>query len=317
MKELNLTCAALHLALLKNKLTIEELTALLKSEPDAVRQTNQFSALPLHLACGWRRSHKVNPICVVSPLLQSHEVIAALLEAYPAAAGATDDCRRFPLNYLIRSKAEVDTVRLLISSYPLATHQLIQRYPLRLALKTSAAACVISALLEADDSKDMKICDEDWKPLHYALKHKATAEVVGLIAEAIPASVFETEKYTLATPFYVAVKMKAHIDVLRLLLRLYPPAISMRCANHYSPLDIMAFRQPTFEAFKLLFDADPSVACTKACYGGYTLQIAIDSRASAAMIIKLLYYNAYPHAACVKYRNKTSLEINDFDEIDY
>jgi hypothetical protein len=88
--------------------------ALLEANRSLARASNQSGRLPLHVACSYRASH---------------EVVAALVEAYPEGAGMPTISGAYPLHLLCEHGCSVEVIQRILETEAGATRGILDKYP--------------------------------------------------------------------------------------------------------------------------------------------------------------------------------------------
>eukprot|EP00957_Ditylum_brightwellii_P045272 3432234-Ditylum_brightwellii.AAC.1 len=160
---------ALHLAC-EYRASLDVISLLLSSWPDAVKEKNSQEDIPLHVAC----THGA-----------SLDMISLLLSSWPDGAKEKTSLSQTPLFVACNYKAPYDVVSFLLRSWPDATKE-INDYgwtPLHLACCYDASFNVVSLLLstwpDAAREKDNAGCT----PLHSACRSETSLDVVQLLLD--------------------------------------------------------------------------------------------------------------------------------------
>ena len=124
-------------------------------------------------------------------------VVTALVEANPAALGATDAEGKVPLHAAVQgriasateqSATQLAVVEALLVADPGASRARDHwgRLPLHMATRRDSSAAVVRALLDAHPEAASAADEQGWLPLHWAVKQRANGEVLLALVEANP-----------------------------------------------------------------------------------------------------------------------------------
>ena len=124
-------------------------------------------------------------------------VVTALVEANPAALGATDAEGKVPLHAAVQgriasateqSATQLAVVEALLVADPGASRARDHwgRLPLHMATRRDSSAAVVRALLDAHPEAASAADEQGWLPLHWAVKQRANDEVLLALVEANP-----------------------------------------------------------------------------------------------------------------------------------
>lgn len=128
-------------------------------------------------------------------------------------------------------------------------------------------------------------------PLHMACHNKYRYEVanmVKLFLELAPDAA-KAENNKGKTPLHIALEHKASTEIIRMLIHACPESVSKdTCCDYYTPLAVAIRNKAESGVFEMLVKADPSITKKRDSRGRYPLYLALELRCSDFKIIKLL-----------------------------
>eukprot|EP01031_Cornospumella_fuschlensis_P024191 gene24191-29260_t len=326
--EANVASLPLHEAL-RASASLDTITELLQSHPEAVRTSDENGYFPFHVALA-----KHADVEVVVKLLEMYpevgektnyefycgavlhfairqscslQIIQAIIRQCPKAASTKCD-EFFPLHLaLTRSSTTAmssdDIILEVLRAFPAATkfRDGSFRLPMHLAVAGHASLEVISELFEAHREAVLEEDRNGQLPLHTAIATSASLEIVDALLSVCTATAEEYDRSG-HLPFHIAVSKGVGLEVMKLLVDAFPDSISAPTKNddRYLPLHIAILSSSTTsqEVFEWLLELYPAAA--KETVGKYrenALQMAIKQKSPLYKVDALL--KAYPDAAKV------------------
>jgi len=201
------TC--LHL-LCKQNVPLESMRCFYSAYPDAVRERDRHSDLPLHTVCGLadvpldvlrflltayadavkeKNKDERLPLHVACDKSASFDVIQCLVAAHPEGIKATTNSGRLPLHLACHGKASLEIIQLLLNAHPDAVKvkDMGGQLPLHVACSNNAPLHVIQLLLNAHpDGAKVKASQSGNLPLHLSCEMNAPLHVIqSLVAAGI------------------------------------------------------------------------------------------------------------------------------------
>jgi len=147
---------------------------LISMQPSMLEKTNQFGRMPLHMACLFKASSKT---------------ISVLLHKYPSAVDVAEKDGYTPLHLACENGANADVVKMLIDCNPDVCLRETSKEcstPLHLACAFHANSAVVKILLDACSEALDRLDASGLSPLHVAIKHQASVEVIEELVQSNP-----------------------------------------------------------------------------------------------------------------------------------
>jgi hypothetical protein len=121
---------------------------------------------------------------------------------------------------------------------------------------------------------------------HNNYRH-GVANMVKLFLEFVPDAA-KAENNEGKTPLHIALEHKASTEIIRMLVDACPESVSKDACDDYTPLAVAIRTKAEYNIFEMLVEADPSITQKRDIRGRYPLHRALELQCSDLKIIKLL-----------------------------
>lgn len=311
---------ALHVAAANSTASDQVIALLIQVNKEAL-WTQEFknSSLPLHYACAFRA-----PLATIEVLIKhfkdavtlfdkqdraplhlailykcDQDVIGKLLEDYPDAIRLPDGKGRLPLHLALIASNTDDIINFLLQRYPAAVEieapdgVRVKKKPIHYAIRQKASAGVVNLLLRAsyDQRVDVSICGDSL--LHSALEFSSSMEIVQAIISTQPQAVHELNADG-KLPIHFAAWHQSPHEIISLLIQLFPDSVKTReekCGNlpiHYAIQYAPQGPSADIRPSLVLLEAYPAAVFEANSKGFFPIHLAARNRCPVAFIDALL-----------------------------
>jgi ankyrin repeat protein len=211
---------ALHFAAKSNS-SVEVLQFLVLRYAGGLRESTSFGSLPIHCAAHYNKN-----LGTLEYLVAQHP--GGLLEK-----GANG---MLPLHSAARNNPSLTILDYLIGKNPdgLTMGDKNGRVPLHHAVRNPNAGVIVRYLTELYPAMLRHRDTSGWTPLHSAARYASNPAVLRYLAEQYPAALQAPDEDGWLPLHHCARGNSAHMDVLKLLVDLYPDALTVKNADTYA-----------------------------------------------------------------------------------
>jgi ankyrin repeat protein len=221
----------LHWAAVTKGVDVKDVLKIARSDPMATTKGcyQPMSANPGHLICAER-----NP---------NMDVVRCLFNFYPRMASTKDNCGDLPIHYAARYTSSIEVIRYLLQSNPTSTRHRGEGdlVPLQCSFfnETSNRLAIKLCLLEADPGAAAITGTDGDTALHMAAVQECELKLMERLVDAFPDAAKVQNDIGLL-PLHTACYSKKSLPIVQLLLRVYPEGAKVVSEAGMLPANIAA-----------------------------------------------------------------------------